>query len=83
MTVYLVEYTPAASRQISKLKKTVQARLKSKIATLSENPRPHGCKKLKGFENNYRIRIGDYRDEVLGKWVINFYYNKLRELCIN
>ncbi|HDN27298.1 MAG TPA: type II toxin-antitoxin system RelE/ParE family toxin [Thioploca sp.] len=61
MTVYLVEYTPAASRQICKLKKTVQTRLKSKITMLSENPRPHGCKKLKGFENNYRLRVGDYR----------------------
>ncbi len=28
---------------------------------LSENPRPHGSKKLKGFENSYRIRVGDYR----------------------
>ena len=61
MTIYLVEYTPAAARQIRKLNKTIQARLKSKIAMLSENPRPHGSKKLKGLENSYRIRVGDYR----------------------
>ena len=61
MTIYWVEYTPAAARQIRKLNKTIQARLKSKIAMLSENPRPHGSKKLKGFENSYRIREGDYR----------------------
>ena len=61
MTTYLVEYTPAAARQIRKLNKTIQARLKSKIAMLSENPRPHGSKKLKSFEKSYRIRVGDYR----------------------
>lgn len=61
MTIYRVEYTPAAARQIRKLNKTVQARLKTQIAMLSENPRPHGSKKLKGFENSYRIRVGDYR----------------------
>jgi mRNA interferase RelE/StbE len=61
MTIYLVEYTPAAARQIRKLNKTIQARLKSKIAMLSENPRPHGSKKLKSFEKSYRIRVGDYR----------------------
>jgi len=61
MTIYWVEYTPAAARQIRKLNKTIQARLKSKIAMLSENPRPHGSKKLNGFENSYRIRVGDYR----------------------
>jgi mRNA interferase RelE/StbE len=61
MTIYLVEYTPAAARQIRKLNKIIQARLKSKIAMLSENPRPHGSKKLKSFEKSYRIRVGDYR----------------------
>lgn len=61
MTTYLVEYTPAAARQIRKLNKTIQTRLKSKIAMLSENPRPHGSKKLKSFEKSYRIRVGDYR----------------------
>jgi len=28
---------------------------------LEEHPRPHGCIKLKGYENEYRIRIGNYR----------------------
>lgn len=30
------------------------------IKQLGENPRPHGCKKLKGTEA-YRVRYGDYR----------------------
>ena len=28
---------------------------------LAENPRPHGCLKLQGEENSYRIRVGVYR----------------------
>jgi len=28
---------------------------------LAENPRPDGVVKLKGADNEYRIRIGDYR----------------------
>lgn len=61
MATYSLEYTPAASRQLAKLDKTTQARLKPKIKTLSENPRQHGAIKLQGFDNMYRIRIGDYR----------------------
>ena len=32
-----------------------------KIRQLSSEPRPLGTKKLKGIENEYRIRMGDYR----------------------
>jgi mRNA interferase RelE/StbE len=28
---------------------------------LAENPRPAGCKKLKGHDDLWRIRIGSYR----------------------
>ena len=28
---------------------------------LAENPRPHGCKKLQGRKDQWRIRVGDYR----------------------
>lgn len=32
-----------------------------KIDELATSPRPNGVKKLKGKENTYRIRVGDYR----------------------
>jgi mRNA interferase RelE/StbE len=35
--------------------------IESKIDGLSKEPRPSGCKKLQGSENEYRIRIGNYR----------------------
>lgn len=58
---YSVDFKPIAIRQINKLDKSIQARLKPKIYALAENPRPSGVKKLQGYENRYRIRVGDYR----------------------
>ena len=36
-------------------------RLSQAIDDLAENPRPHGCKKLEGHDDLYRIRKGDWR----------------------
>lgn len=56
-TVLIERY---ALKQIMKLDKKAIPIIKSAIAALADNPRPHGYKKLKG-EEAYRIRIGDYR----------------------
>jgi len=44
---------------------------KKQFYTLATNPRPPGCKKLKG-RNGYRIRLADYRIiyEILDKALI-------------
>ncbi len=36
-------------------------RVIEKIKNLASEPRPDGVVKLKGYDNEYRIRIGDYR----------------------
>lgn len=56
-TVLIERY---AQKQIMKLDKKVIPVIKSAIASLADNPRPNGYKKLKG-EDAYRIRVGDYR----------------------
>ena len=28
---------------------------------LADNPRPAGCKKLKGYKDQWRVRVGDWR----------------------
>jgi len=33
----------------------------SRLESLASVPRPSGCKKLRGGENHWRIRVGDYR----------------------
>ena len=38
-----------------------QKRIQPKIDALATEPRPEGVVKLKGEENLYRIRVGDYR----------------------
>ena len=36
-------------------------RIDRKILALADNPRPTGCKKLKGFKDQWRSRVGDWR----------------------
>lgn len=48
-------------KQLTKLASDISIKVITKISQLAENPRPTGVKKLKGFENEYRVRIGDYR----------------------
>jgi mRNA interferase RelE/StbE len=59
--MYETRLTKRVERQLSKLVPEVQVRLQLAIDALEENPRPDGVKKLKGKDNQYRIRVGDYR----------------------
>jgi mRNA interferase RelE/StbE len=36
-------------------------RVVSRLEALAQTPRPTGCKKLRGGDNEWRIRVGDYR----------------------
>jgi len=58
---YLVVDQPAAERDLAKLPRDVLRRVDDRIRTLAENPRPPGSEKLKGAEDLYRVRVGDYR----------------------
>jgi len=49
-----------ALKQIMKLSKEAIPLIKNAIASLADNPRPHGCKKLKD-EDAWHIRVGNYR----------------------
>ena len=37
------------------------AGLSTRIEDLFADPRPSGCKKLRGYKDLWRIRVGDYR----------------------
>jgi mRNA interferase RelE/StbE len=37
------------------------ARIVPRLENLVSNPRPPGCKKLSGGDDEWRIRVGDYR----------------------
>ena len=58
---YRIEFTPRAARDFRVLPKATQRRLASHIDMLAQKPRPAGVKKLKGSDDLYRLRVGDYR----------------------
>ena len=62
--MYRIEVTPAAERELNKLKERMHRRdfegLGVAIPRLASEPRPRGATKLRG-EAAYRIRIGRYR----------------------
>ena len=61
MTIYRIEVSATAERQIRKLPRADQVRVIQVIQALSINPRPPGCRKLSGYDDVFRVRIGRYR----------------------
>ena len=59
--MYEVYLERAAERDLGRLPGETFYRIVPRIRALAENPRPPGCRKLTGSENDWRIRIGDYR----------------------
>ncbi len=58
---YTIIIPKAVQKQLDALPDDIYQRIAVKVQQLAENPRPDGVVKLKGSENEYRIRIGDYR----------------------
>ncbi len=48
-------------KELRKITMSEQDMLIQSAEALADNPRPDGCKKLKGNNGYYRIRVGDYR----------------------
>ncbi|PZX52709.1 type II toxin-antitoxin system RelE family toxin [Algoriphagus chordae] len=60
MNNYEVFLTSKAKKQLDKLSNKIVKPILQAIVSLSDDPRPSGCKKLKG-RAAYRIRIKNYR----------------------
>jgi mRNA interferase RelE/StbE len=58
---YVVGVKPSARKELEALPNSMLARVVRKMESLGENPRPAGCKKLKGCRDLWRIRVGDWR----------------------
>jgi mRNA interferase RelE/StbE len=58
---YRVAFKVSAEKEFFRLSEPIPARILPKIKALAADPRPHGCKKLSGGRDEWRIRIGDYR----------------------
>jgi mRNA interferase RelE/StbE len=58
---YQVIIPKPVQKQLRELPPKVRSRFLAEIKLLAANPRPDGVKKLKGYEDMYRIRVGSYR----------------------
>lgn len=58
---YKVIIHKSVMKVLRKLPKDLLRRISHAIDDLSSDPRPVGCKKLEGYDNLYRIRVGDWR----------------------
>ena len=61
MAKYSLEIKHSAQRELDSLDDPVFRRTDRKILALSDNPRPPGCKKLRGYKDQWRVRVGDWR----------------------
>jgi mRNA interferase RelE/StbE len=58
---YRVDISATAEKQIRGLEKREQIRVLRAIRALATEPRPAGCRKLAGFDDVWRIRVGSFR----------------------
>lgn len=61
MARYALGIKPSARKELENLSDSLIARLVPKINSLAADPRPSGCRKLHGYKDVWRIRVGDYR----------------------
>jgi mRNA interferase RelE/StbE len=61
MASYSVELTRTAEKQLRRIAKRDRIRVVEAIQGLADRPRPQGARKLQGYDDVYRIRVGQYR----------------------
>jgi mRNA interferase RelE/StbE len=78
---YNVTLKKRAIKALEKIHEPYYSSIKKALYSLADNPRPVGCKKLKG-RDGFRIRVADYRiiydifDDVLLVDVIDLAHRK-------
>ena len=61
MRNYRIEVSATAENQIRKLNRPDQVRVLRAIQALSKEPRPAGTRKLQGYSDVFRVRVGTHR----------------------
>ena len=59
--MYEVRLARSARKELEALPDAVLARVARALDALPSDPRPRGCKKLRGTSDLWRVRVGDYR----------------------
>jgi mRNA interferase RelE/StbE len=61
MASYRIEVSATAERQLRRLGHEDRVRIVRAVQALAGEPRPPGCRKLQGYDDVFRIRVGKYR----------------------
>jgi mRNA interferase RelE/StbE len=81
MAKYTITISRQAQKYLDKLPDNIAEPILRAVASLKDNPRPHGYKKLTG-RDGYRVRVGNYRiiyeifDKILVVEVIDLGHRK-------
>lgn len=59
--MYTLILEPSAQQDLNKLDKHVHNRILNALNKIETDPRHRGSRKLKGFDHQWRVRVGDYR----------------------
>lgn len=58
---YTILLQREAEKTLRNLRGPIAERIDTAINGLAETPRPPGCVKLTGYDDLYRVRVGDWR----------------------
>ena len=61
MASYNIVFARSARKELERLDAALAKRVWKRVESLVTNPRPAGCQKLRGHDNLWRLRAGDYR----------------------
>jgi mRNA interferase RelE/StbE len=61
MPQYEIVFARSARKELQALPLIIAERILAKVDLLASNPRPSGCKKLRGHSILWRIWVGEYR----------------------
>ena len=61
MARHSIEISRTAEKQLKKLRRDDQRHVVKAILNLRDEPRPQGSRKLTGYDDVFRIRVGRYR----------------------
>mgnify|MGYP003881459991 FL=1 len=61
MMGFTVHLSRRASKTLRRLPREIRERIINRLRELGNNPFPGGVSRIRGLEDAYRIRVGDYR----------------------
>ena len=61
MASFDIQWRTSTRKDLRSIPREDVARIIAAVATLADEPLPHGTQKLTGSARSYRIRVGDYR----------------------